>query len=301
MKKLFNLSMIAIVLIAAAMTSCGKDEMDIKLTDKTENTFTILVKDNRTGDVIAGAVVKDSKGSTVATTGSDGTATYTQKRGDELIYTLQAEGYASIFCDGGTYFMSKLDSKYSGIATYVDKNENLNPVPSGTELTIMLYYSSFVKNVYKTQVGSDGKFEFTSLPYGADFYFVSPTTIGDNAYEISKSFTAGQTTTGTVSYYYINSELPFAIIGLPGIVTQTGNIVVRFNKAVDTEYASAYINHSHSCTPEWSSDKRTLTLRPTTTWGSIGEQTNIWFRQYTFPVNGVRESVYEDFYVRVVE
>ena len=301
MKKLFNLSLVAIVLIATAMTSCSKDKMDINLKDKTENTFTILVKDNRTGDVIAGAVVKDSKGAMVAVTGGDGIATYTQKRGDELIYTLEADGYAPIFCDGGTYFMSKLDAKYSGIATYVDKNENLNPVTSGTEISIMLYYSGFVKNIYKTQVGSDGRFEFTSLPYGADFYFVSPTTINGNPYETYKSFTAGQSSTGTVSYYYVNSELPFAIIGLPGIVTRTGNIVVKFNKVVDTEYASGYINHSSSCTAEWSSDKRTLTLRPTTNWGSVGEQTNIWFRLYTFPVNGVRESVYEDFYVRVVE
>ena len=123
MKKLFNLSLIAIVLIAAAMTSCGKDEMDINLVDRTENTFTILVKDNRTGDVIAGAVVKDSKGATVATTGSDGTATYTQKRGDELIYVLEAAGYASIFCDGGTYFMSKLDATYSALQLILIKTK----------------------------------------------------------------------------------------------------------------------------------------------------------------------------------
>ena len=298
--------MIAIVLIAATMSSCSKDEMDINMKDNTENTFTIKVTDYRTGDVIVGAVVKDSQGKTVATTAADGTATYTKKAGDNLLFTVEADGYAAMTA-GTSVSLHKLGAKLSGVATYTDKSGNLNVVPSGTELSIQANSSSFVKRVYKTQVGSNGEFEFASLPDGAYFYFVSPTTIGSNAYRTNYSygFSAGETTSMTVSYSYVNNELPFAIIALPGTVTATGSIVVKFNKAVDTEYSldngNGYLYSNRSFTTEWSSDKKTVTFTPTTTWGNVGSFTNIWFGLYTPFVNGGREYVSRDFYVQIVE
>ena len=101
------------------------------------------------------------------------------------------------------------------------------------------------------------------------------------------------------SYIDVSNEYPFAVIALPGTVTATGNIVMKFNKAVDME--NGYIYGNRYFTPTWSSDKKTVTLSPTDTWGNVGQQVNIWFHLYTPDSGGGRENISRDFYVRIVE
>ncbi|MCL2326947.1 MAG: hypothetical protein FWC39_00385 [Bacteroidetes bacterium] len=298
-------AVIGFALIATTMTSCNK-EKDINLKDNTENTFTMKVTDYRTGDVIVGAVVKDSQGNTVATTAADGTATYTKKAGDNLLFTVEANGYAAMMA-GNSVAMCKLDAKFLGVATYSDKSGNLSVVPSGTELSIQIGGEKFVKQVYKTRVVDDeGKFEFTSLPNGAYFYFMSPTSIGNNTYSAESyysGFEAGTTTSRGIHYSYINNELPLAVVSRPGTVTATGKIVFKFNKEVDTEYESNYVyaGYETNFTKEWSSDKKMLTLTPTTNWGSVGNTRSIEYRFYTPAVDGVRQSVGSYYYINIVE
>ena len=104
------------------------------------------------------------------------------------------------------------------------------------------------------------------------------------------------------SYIDNDNELPFAVVALPGTVTVTGDIVVKFNKAVDRDYGECYIHSYRNFTETWSSDKKTLTLKPTATWGTVGNSTNIWFKLYTPPASGgVRENVNWNFSVRIIE
>ena len=307
MKKGFNFFIVLAVLMTATMNSCKKDEMDVNLKDNTENTFAIKVTDNRTGDVIAGAVVKDSEGNTVATTSEAGTAIYTKKAGDQLIYTLEATGYASMWCNGESVQMYKLGTKLSGIATYTDKFGNLNVVPSGSDVTVSIL-GDFIQKVYTVKAGANGAFEFSSLPDGAYFEFF-PITIGSDKYNVQNYWgTIGETGAISIRYSFISSnELPFAVIACPGRVTATGNIVIKFNKAVDTESGdfSTYDNYNYEWISNdggsWSADKKTLTLKPTTSWGNTGDYFYFAYEFYTPLSNGEREYVSNWGNIQIIE
>jgi hypothetical protein len=307
MKKIFNLFFIAIALIAVSMTSCKKE---LNFNDVTESTHTIRIVDHQTGEAISGAKVKDGNGVVVATTGSDGMATYTQKVNDEMIFTVNANGYASMLAYDGTTYMCKLSAKLSGIATYTDESGNLKTIPSGTQLAVKTSSSIFVQRIYKTTVGSEGKFEFNNLPNGAGMLFDSPIIIENDTYATtyySSGFTAGQTVTMAVSYFYVNNDLPFAVITRPGHVKTTDSIVIAFNKEVDTVYSNNYLHiygyyYYGDFTANWSNNNKTLTILPDNSWGTPGNTLNVYLRCYT-PVDnaGSRQSVDENFYVRIVE
>ena len=192
-----------------------------------------------------------------------------------------------------------------GIATYSDKSGNLNVLPSGTELSIRIYSSDyFVQSIYSTQVGNEGKFEFASLPYGVYFHFVSPMSIESNSYEANYPyyFNAYLSSSVTINYSYIdvNNDFPFTVIAMPGTVTATGDVVIKFSKAVDRNYSDCYIQCYSDFTETWSSDKKTLTLKPTTTWGYAGNSLNIWFRLYTPESGGQREILEQSFSVKII-
>ncbi|MCL2328015.1 MAG: hypothetical protein FWC39_05820 [Bacteroidetes bacterium] len=274
MKKVFNLTLIAIALIAATMTSCrktfGDKDIDFKYQDITENTLSFLVIDSKTNNAIEGAIIRDSEGNEVATTSIGGTATYIKKAADVLYFTVEADGYATMLASLGTVKMYKLNGKSSGIATYADKAGNVKPVPPGTEISAQTVSSAFVKPIYKTTVGSDGGFEFTGLPNDAAFEFVAPTIIDGNPYDVNSSFTAATVATPkTVRYSYIGTEL-FTVVSYPGVVRATNTVVIKFNKAVDKEYTENRIrvNGSESgFTADFSLDGKTLTLTPTAATG----------------------------------
>jgi len=314
MKKVFNLTLIAIALVAATMTSCkktfGTKDVDFKYSDITENTHTVKVTDAKTGDVIEGAVIKDGDGEIVATTSAAGTATYIKKAGDDLIFTVEVSGYATMFASGSVK-MYKLDGKFSGVATFSDKADNVKVVPSGTEITVQAVGDDFVTQIYKTTVGNEGKFEFTGLPNGAGFKFVSPTNFDGNSYNVNpnppftNSFTSAVVTTPkAVRYTYINTEMELIVLAYPGVVRAEGTIVIKFNKAIDKDFSSNFVTVGGSpsgFTEEWSGDNKTLTLVPNVTWGTVNTSKTVAYRFYTPAVNGKRQYVDNFFSVGIIE
>lgn len=307
MKKVFNLTLIAIALVATTMTSCrktfGEKEVNFNYQDNTENTFTVLVTDSQTGNAIEGAVIKNSEGNEITRTSIGGTATYIKKANDKLVFTVESEGYATMFTNDYVE-MCKLDGKFSGIATYTDKAGNVKPVPSDTEIYAKTVNDDFVVGIYKTTVGADGKFEFTGLPNGASFEFVEPTIIADNPYSVSGGFTAATVATPkTVQYSYIGTDLPLAVVSSPGVTRATNNIVIKFNKAVDKEYTGNIIRVNSSTsgfTAEFSTDGKTLTLTPTTEWsGNLSVSGNV--STAADPATGRRQDVAISFTARLIE
>src|SRR5215469_8018747 len=101
MRTNFNFLLFTAAFIAVTMGSCKKEdplkELEINLNDNTEISVTVQIRDSQTGNVLAGAVIKDEKGVTVATSDEKGMATCTKKAGDKFIYTIEAAGYASIW------------------------------------------------------------------------------------------------------------------------------------------------------------------------------------------------------------
>jgi len=305
MKNTFKLFLMAIALIAATFTSCKKE---IKFDDVTENTFTIRVTDYRTGEPIAGAEIKGSDDEIVATTGTDGMATYTKKANDYLLFTVNAAGYASMVASNSVT-LHKLNAKVTGIATYSDKLGNLKTVPSGTQISVITESTNYVQRIYKTKVNSDGKFEFTSLPDGISMSFESPIKIGNDMYSASSYyyyFYTGEDETVTVHYSYINNDIPLAVITRPGTVKPDGSIVMVFNKEIDTEYYNSFYVSGYYYDPQlnWSNGNKTLTIKPQTEteWGAVGNSIYVNYDVYT-PIlaNGQRENAYGSFNVRIVE
>ena len=304
MKNTFKLFLMAIALMAATFTSCKKE---IKFDDVTENTFTIRVTDYRSGEPIVGAEIKGSDGEVVATTGTDGMATYTKKANDMLLFTVNATGYASMVASNSVA-MRKLNAKVTGIATYTNKQGDLKTVPSGTQLTVVAEPTSYVQRIYKTNVSSDGKFEFTSLPDATYMYFESPMKIGNDMYSTNSyysEFYAGYDETVTVHYSYINNDIPFTVITRPGTVKPEGDIVMVFNKEVDTEYYNNYfyIYGYYDYILNWSNGNKTLTIKPApgTEWGTVGYNLEINYSFYTPLVDGQRENTNGYFNVRIIE
>jgi len=301
MKHFFKLFLIAIALIAATFTSCKKE---IKFDDVTENTFTIRVTDYRSGEPIVGAEIKGSEGEVVATTSSDGMATYTKKANDMLLFTVNANGYASMIASNNVT-MHKLNAKVTGIATYTNKQGDLKTVPSGTQLTVVAESTNYVQRIYKTNVSSDGKFEFTSLPDATYMYFESPTKIGNDMYSVSSyysEFYAGYDDNVLIQYSYINNNIPFTVITRPGTVKPDGSIVMVFNKEADPEYYNNYFyiyNYYDYPVLEWSNGNKTLTIKPAPgiNWGTVGNTFTVEYGFYTPVVDGQRESTGGDFNV----
>ena len=334
MKKIFRFLIIPAVMIAATMSSCKKDEplkeleinqkeLEVILRDSTEHTCTIRIVDYRTGSGIVGAVVKDNEGVTVATSAENGVVTYKIKAGDEFFYTIEAAGYASvagfasIMNKEKNIRLSKLDAKLSGIATYTDKSGNLNVVPSGTDIIVSVL-GWYVQETYTTKVGANGVFEFSSLPYGADFELPSIIIGSDKYYNSTYIWEAiGERKPMSLNYLYTSSnEIPFTITAYPGKVTPTGNIVIQFNKAVNTTLGDIrdITNDSWSSTAftkSWSSDKKTLTLTPEDLpWGHVSiwegsavyDYVKIRIRLYSLTSDtGKQESIDKELYIRVVE
>ena len=327
MKTNFIFLIFTAAFIAVTMGSCGKDEeplkeLEITLNDNTEISVTVQITDCQTGKSIAGAVIKDDKGATVATTDANGMATCTKKAGDKPVYMIEAAGYApvwdEIFGEFGIICISKSDAKLRGVATYTNKSGALSVVPSGTDITIFIG-SRYIQKEYTVKAGAEGIFEFSGLPYGAycDFFQI---TIGSDKYRASEySYgVAGISESLSIQYLYISDELPLAIVSHPGSVTPTGDIVIKFTKAIDAVYSDIsayyhpYSNYSAVFSVNVSSDKKTLTLTPDsgTPWGKF----YTWDSVITFdnvnvsisistPVNNVtgrRESVYKSFRVQVV-
>lgn len=76
MRTNFSFLIFTAALIAVTMGSCKKEdplkELEINLNDNTEISATVQIRDYQTGNVLAGAVIKDEKGVTVATSGEQG-------------------------------------------------------------------------------------------------------------------------------------------------------------------------------------------------------------------------------------
>ena len=334
MRTNFSFLIFTAALIAVTMGSCKKEdplkELEINLNDNTEISATVQIRDYQTGNVLAGAVIKDEKGVTVATSDEQGMATCTKKAGDKFIYTIEAAGYASIwneiFGENQTIYMSKLDAKLIGIATYIDKSNNLNVVPSGTDITISVW-NWYVQKEYTVKVGAEGVFEFSGLPYGADFG-LSQITIGSDKYKYTSYIygSIGDIERLSVTYSYIHpNETPFAAVSYQGKVTSTGDIVITFNKAVDIEFSQisayctiraeySYNEYNYTTfTQSWSNGNKTLTLTPGSyPWGKIYDYWDGVIRTYNninIKVNlyssansaGVSENINKTFYFQIVE
>jgi|GEM_PF-2332214 len=323
MRTNFNFLVFTVAFIAVAMSSCSKDEKQFNLNDNTKVSVTVQIRDYQTGNVIAGAVIKDEKGVTIATSDEKGMAICTKKAVDRFIYTVEAAGYASIwneiFGEDRIISMPKLDAKLRGIATYTDKSGNLSVVPSGTDIIIKLS-NYYVQGEYTAKTGAEGIFEFADLPYGANCAF-PPITIGNDKYKLTDGYgIAG--ITGSVSIYYslVFDELPFIITSFPSKVAPTGDIVIKFTRPVDTEYdfISAYYpdyysGSSAAFSKSWSSDKKTVTLTPDSdmpwgkfsTWNGIMTYEKVKVKiEVVTPVNnatGGWESIYKEFSVQIVE
>ncbi|GHT13846.1 hypothetical protein AGMMS4956_10660 [Bacteroidia bacterium] len=266
------------------MVSCGKDEVDVSLNDTTVGVRTYQVND-RQGSAVAGATVTANNGATT-TTDANGVATLSLPTSGNFIITISKDGYAAITANyPGSVTLPKMGGKLAGIATYTDQNGNLDVVPSGTTLAVVLD-GNYVKKNYTTTVGANGKYEFP-LPENCDGYFVSPVTISSDKYAISSIYFYSNSvgtadapgTSRSVSLTYIAPPAePFAIVAFPGTVTATGSVIIKFSSAADD--ISSYVNNAYntstgniSVTSVWSADKKTLTLTPTGgSWGTAEDR-----------------------------
>ena len=165
----------AVVILAAA--SCNK-KVEVDLKDNTTGITTCRVI-NLSNEPIQGAVISASDGANF-TTNADGYVNIERRSQDNLLYTVSANGYATMNTNIGVirlYKMNgvKLKFTYAGAA-----------LPVGTEVTITANNSSFVPQKWSVTPNSEGEWN-GSLPESSSFNANATVTIGEGESAVTRT------------------------------------------------------------------------------------------------------------------